>query len=179
MSSDEEVEADDYCSIEDDISDSGTTVSDSVVSKQDSKDINDFRTATQKKLTSKYGETGDRMEFDIYTKAVKRCEYLQLNVTIKSDKFREIYDEISYNTIVRSDSSILWDSSKFANLGADRKMEETDATQDVEEGVHECGKCHSKKTKSITMQTRSSDEGSTIFVFCSSKKCNNVWKIYN
>ncbi len=45
---------------------------------------------------------------------------------------------------------------------------------EVEEGVIECGKCHSKKTYSYQIQTRSADEPSTTFAQC--VECGIKWK---
>uniref|UniRef100_A0AC35UCE1 DNA-directed RNA polymerase I subunit H n=1 Tax=Rhabditophanes sp. KR3021 TaxID=114890 RepID=A0AC35UCE1_9BILA len=41
-------------------------------------------------------------------------------------------------------------------------------------GIHKCGKCKSKLVNYFQMQTRSADEGMTIFYNC--QKCGNRWK---
>lgn len=44
----------------------------------------------------------------------------------------------------------------------------------VEEGVHQCKKCKSRKTYSYQLQTRSADEPMTNFVTCAD--CGNRWR---
>jgi len=44
----------------------------------------------------------------------------------------------------------------------------------VEEGVIECRRCHSKKTFSFSKQTRRADESATVFVRCS--ECHLTFK---
>jgi DNA-directed RNA polymerase subunit M/transcription elongation factor TFIIS len=44
----------------------------------------------------------------------------------------------------------------------------------VDEGVLQCKKCKSRRVLTITQQTRSADEGSTAFAFCS--ECSHTWK---
>ena len=45
---------------------------------------------------------------------------------------------------------------------------------EIEEGVLQCNKCYSKKTFSYTLQTRSSDEATTVFACCA--QCGAKWK---
>ena len=45
---------------------------------------------------------------------------------------------------------------------------------EVEEGVIECRRCHSKKTFSFSKQTRRADESATVFVRCS--QCHLTFK---
>ena len=45
---------------------------------------------------------------------------------------------------------------------------------EVEEGVIECRRCHSKKTFSFSKQTRRADESATVFVRCS--QCYHTFK---
>jgi len=43
---------------------------------------------------------------------------------------------------------------------------------DVEEGLLECRRCHSRRTFSFSKQTRRSDESATVFVQCAQCGCN-------
>ena len=45
----------------------------------------------------------------------------------------------------------------------------------VEEGIMECKRCHSKRTFSFSKQTRRSDESATVFIRCSN--CDFMYKI--
>lgn len=45
---------------------------------------------------------------------------------------------------------------------------------DGHDGAFTCGRCKSKKTQYVELQTRSADEPATIYVFCGS--CGNSWK---
>lgn len=43
--------------------------------------------------------------------------------------------------------------------------------------IHECSKCHGRKTTEVELQLRSLDEGSTLIVTCEMDNCSNVWRI--
>lgn len=45
----------------------------------------------------------------------------------------------------------------------------------VQEGIMECKRCHSKRTFSFSKQTRRSDESATVFIRCSN--CSFMYKI--
>jgi DNA-directed RNA polymerase subunit M/transcription elongation factor TFIIS len=45
----------------------------------------------------------------------------------------------------------------------------------IEEGVNTCNKCKSKRTISYSRQTRSADEGTTVFCVCGD--CGAKWKM--
>ena len=46
---------------------------------------------------------------------------------------------------------------------------------EVEEGVMECKRCHSKRTFSFSKQTRRSDESATVFIRCSN--CSYMYRM--
>ena len=48
------------------------------------------------------------------------------------------------------------------------------APAEVEEGVLECGKCGGKRTISFSLQTRSSDEATSVWARC--VQCGNRWR---
>lgn len=47
--------------------------------------------------------------------------------------------------------------------------------EDVQDGMHTCGKCKKKKTFSYQLQTRSGDEPMTSFIECVT--CGNHWRL--
>ena len=76
-------------------------------------------------------------------------------------------------------NQIEWNAPCFLTLVKSREIEESGQIQEIEDGVHQCHKCGKWKTFSTHLQTRSADEGTTVFVKCADKKCGVMWKIYN
>ncbi len=71
-----------------------------------------------------------------------------------------------------------WDDPQFIAIVDNRRLEEIQKFE-VEDGIYTCGKCKGMKTMSYPFQTRSGDEGFTIFIKCANPDCGNMWKIYN
>lgn len=67
----------------------------------------------------------------------------------------------------------LWE--KHFEQAARRQLQKTImSSSDGHDGAFTCGKCKSKKTQYVELQTRSADEPATVYVFCSN--CSNRWK---
>jgi DNA-directed RNA polymerase subunit M/transcription elongation factor TFIIS len=78
---------------------------------------------------------------------------------------------------LRSKIPYIWKTPVMAQH-AKLQKEEDDILEnpyEVEEGVHQCDGCGSKKTMSWEMQTSSSDEGKSHFVKCFN--CERRWKM--
>jgi|APGre2960657423_1045063.scaffolds.fasta_scaffold34448_2 DNA-directed RNA polymerase subunit M/transcription elongation factor TFIIS len=95
-----------------------------------------------------------------------------------SDEIDDIIYEMSFEKLNGKDLKTVFDITKNKKLGFNHenfekisiKIIETDTfinkPFDMVEGVNECSKCHSKRTISYSKQTRSSDEGASVFVHC-------------
>jgi hypothetical protein len=77
------------------------------------------------------------------------------------------------------DHQLLFSSLPYQPLKEQQEEEDTFQTTpfEVEEGVLECFKCHSKRTLSYQRQTRNADEGSTTFAQCA--ECGHRWRHNN
>ena len=69
-----------------------------------------------------------------------------------------------------------WNSEIYAPYEAQISSEITSLIKpaQVEEGVHMCKSCKSKRTMSISVQTRSGDEAMTQFISCTN--CGKRWR---
>jgi DNA-directed RNA polymerase subunit M/transcription elongation factor TFIIS len=68
----------------------------------------------------------------------------------------------------------LWKNQIFESTA--KRVAENDAPDiNAAEGLYKCRKCGSTRTFSFGKQTRSSDEGTTVFVKCSS--CSTSWVV--
>lgn len=143
------------------------------------------------KKMPKNPKNGSIVEKHIYNSAIYSYKKMfNIAPTSTSDEFCRMYADIAFTIINRITSknvkdiiNILkenktdWTDPVFADIVNKRKAEESVFTGEVEDGIHECRKCGGKKTKSCDMQTRSADEGATVFVFCVT--CKNIWKFFN
>lgn len=95
----------------------------------------------------------------------------------------EILTEYHCNTNIENVLDIIinkkleWNHPMFENLKFIQKENDDYLLNppEVEEGVIECRKCHSKKTFSFSKQTRRADESATVFVRCSN--CQHTFKM--
>lgn len=73
--------------------------------------------------------------------------------------------------------NIYWNHPNFDTIRHEFQEEDDflENPPQVEEGVIECTKCHSKRTFSFSKQTRRSDESATVFIRCSN--CDYMYKI--
>ena len=98
--------------------------------------------------------------------------------SIYPDEVDDIIYEMSFEKMNGKDLKTVFEMTKEKKLQFQHpsfekisiKIEETDTfinrPFDTVEGVNECTKCHSKRTISYNKQTRSSDEGASVFVQC-------------
>jgi len=70
-----------------------------------------------------------------------------------------------------------WNHTNFESIRHDFEEQDDflENPPQVEEGVLECKRCHSKRTFSFSKQTRRSDESATVFVRCSN--CHHMYKM--
>ena len=84
----------------------------------------------------------------------------------------------AYNYIIQYiETSDAFNCDNYAKIKK-LKEEEEDFIKNpplVVEGINKCYKCGSNKTISYSKQTRSADEGTTVFCCC--YICNNKWKM--
>ena len=71
-----------------------------------------------------------------------------------------------------------WETQTFAaeQFAEKQRIDVMTAKLSVSEGLYQCTKCHSKKTYSRQVQTRSADEGMTTIIQC--VNCSKVWREY-
>ena len=113
------------------------------------------------KFVSAIAKDDEEMKYIVYELAT---EYMYCN------NQQQIVDQIRKK-------DILWNHPNFEFI-RNEMQEEDDFLEnppEVEEGVMECARCHSKRTFSFSKQTRRADESATVFIRCSN--CNYTYKI--
>lgn len=125
----------------------------------------------------------------IFTKSLNRERFLKFirSLTKSEEEAKYLVFEIATEFLFCNNlhqvaeqikkKELWWNHPNFQVI-RDELQEEDDFLEnppDVEEGVMECVKCHSKRTFSFSKQMRRADESATVFIRCSN--CNYTYKI--
>jgi DNA-directed RNA polymerase subunit M/transcription elongation factor TFIIS len=87
----------------------------------------------------------------------------EVGFLLKQDKqnLKDVFDLLKEGKLFKNHPNFVEISKKL------KEMDEfMDKPFEVTEGVNVCNKCNSKRTLSYNRQTRSGDEGMTVYVFC-------------
>lgn len=155
-----------------------------------------FREKISQQLGKKFNsiKNGQILEKYIPHTCAHLCKIRGLPVKQSSLEFKFLYTSIAYEILTSPEKNIQkiveklkkhevqWKSPEFKDLIDSRATEEADHTQDITEGIHECNDCKKNgrvynKTQNIQIQTRSGDEGMTVFITCCT--CRKMWKQFN
>ena len=138
------------------------------------------------------------LEKHLYNAVVRLAKKKNIPLKTTAIEFQQLYTDIAYTFLATvTDKSpevvkILIDNLKndkvewalFPEYIQKREIEESTGDREVEDGIYQCTArlpdgsiCGSWKTKSCPMQTRSADEGFTIFIQCAI--CRSMWKQHN
>lgn len=132
-------------------------------------------------------KNGKIVEKHVYNATIAVCREIGIPLKITNNEFQAQYASILYNVanssenikeIVKSlkNGLVEWDSNQFEKYHKEQQAEEASYVEEVEEGEVECT-CGCAKIIKISCQTRSADEGATVFHKCI--ECKKIWKIYN
>jgi DNA-directed RNA polymerase subunit M/transcription elongation factor TFIIS len=120
---------------------------------------------------------------ETFCKKKENTDVLKKQFQIYSEKYEYDINDVMYEVgfLLKQEKVCLKDTFELIKNGKlfknhpnfneiGKKMKEIDEFMDkpfqVEEGVNICSKCNSKRTLSYNRQTRSGDEGMTVYVFC-------------
>ena len=111
----------------------------------------------------------------VYKKSNKNLqEYNDMIYQLSHD----IQNKIPLQTLVErfKNNEILYNHPEFLEIQNLLKEQDEFTVNpfEIEEGVLQCNKCNSQKTFSYTLQTRSSDEATTVFACCA--QCGAKWR---
>ena len=108
-------------------------------------------------------------EDDRIVMAYKNSVYQTISEILNGNKLANILSEIK-------EGNINWEHSECQEYIKEQE-EEDDFLEnpfEIEEGVLECGKCHSKRVYSYSKQDRAGDEATSVFAYCIN--CKSKWR---
>jgi len=150
-----------------------------------------LRPKIKAELESLYPGKSEILEKHLFNAVVRFAKKREMSQKLSSPDLLHLYADTAYGVLTRKKTyleivedlkkdRIEWDA--FPQFRQQREAEENSNKQEIEDGIHQCtavynGKqCGSWKTVSCMIQTRSADEGMTVFIRCA--ECKNIWKIY-
>lgn len=158
---------------------------------QDAETAEDLRAFGREALSSVLKQEKNRtlLEKTLWNATIRVAKARQLECHFSSERFRQLYAEgiLNLSGLIREKRPLkdllqnlkagFWgweDPQTYHQFHHERKVDADALTQppEVEEGLYEC-KCGSRKTISISVQTRSADEGMTVKIRCVT--CGHRW----
>lgn len=154
-----------------------------------------IRDKIAKEFGNKYKneKNGTILEKHVYNTTIMLCRLRNIPLKATDKNFQLVYASVAYEVLASQEGikdvierlksgMVEWKSPVYRDLIEARLTEEADHSQDVVEGIHECNDCKNagrvyKKTRNIQIQTRSGDEGMTVFVTCAT--CRKMWRQNN
>lgn len=152
------------------------------------------RDKTRELLSKKFPEKAVVLEKYIYNTSVAAAK--SRNIFLLNDPqfwmiyimhaFEVIDSELSPQEIVQKctqaefgfNSKVFKKENQIVHLEEDFTLN-PNASQDVVPGTEKCPKCKGNRVHMKEIQTRSADEGATLFFRCADPKCGKTWKQYN
>lgn len=152
------------------------------------------RDKTRELLSKKFPEKAIVLEKYIYNTSVAAAK--SRNIFLLNDPqfwmiyimhaFEVIDSELSPQEIVQKctqtefgfNSKVFKKENQIVHLEEDFTLN-PNASQDVVPGTEKCPKCKGNRVHMKEIQTRSADEGATLFFRCADPKCGKTWKQYN
>ncbi len=152
------------------------------------------RDKTRELLSKKFPEKAVVLEKYVYNSSVasaKNKNILMLNdpqfwMIYITNSFEIVDSEMSPQEIVQKctqaefgfNSRVFKEDTQLVRLEEDFMLN-PNSGQDVVPGTEKCPKCKGNRVHMKEIQTRSADEGATIFFKCADPKCGKTWKQYN
>lgn len=135
---------------------------------------------------------GMRLEKCLYNFVLQQKNKLQSERPLEQDEFRKLYvitaQQVDFELqkhcsnadckklLSWIESNSMWFESQYYKKSSENDNELLQYIKEpikVEDGIHECRNCGSKRAYTYQAQTRSADEATSLFVQCS--KCSKKW----